>query len=204
MKAAIYARVSTEEQAVENQIPVLENWAKQRGWVIAEVYREDASAWKAGRQKELARLRRDARQGKFNIVLVWALDRITRSGPAAAFEILKSFSDYNVKVYSYQESWTEAPNDAMYEMLVAVFTTIAKWESDRRSERTRAGMDRARQEGTKSGKPIGRPRKSQISDIENPRAMEQVRDLQKKLKMLEKQISGMVVEKGSPIIIRKN
>ena len=61
MKVAIYARVSTEEQVLENQIPVIETWAINRGWEIVKVYAEDATAWKAGHQKEFAQLLKDAR-----------------------------------------------------------------------------------------------------------------------------------------------
>jgi putative DNA-invertase from lambdoid prophage Rac len=159
MKVAIYARVSTEEQTTENQSPVLEGWAKSRGWEVVKIYQEEASAWKAGRQKELARLLEDARHGEFDIVLVWALDRLTRAGIPAIFQLLDSLASYQVKVFSYQESWTEQPNQPMYELLVSIFGWVAKQESQRRSERTKAGMLRAKEKGTKSGKAIGRPKK---------------------------------------------
>jgi putative DNA-invertase from lambdoid prophage Rac len=92
MKAAIYARVSTEEQTTDNQIPVLEKWAKARGWEIIKIYSEEASAWRAGHQKELAL--KDTRHGEFDLVLVWALDRLTRVGISAIFQLLDSFAAY--------------------------------------------------------------------------------------------------------------
>lgn len=155
MKVAIYSRVSTAEQEVENQLQVLENWANSRGWEIAQIYQEQESAWKAGHQKELARLKVDAGKRKFDAVLVWALDRLSREGAAAILNLVDTFKIYGVKVYSYQESWTEAPGD-MGEMLYAIAGWVAKMESQRISERTRAGMERARKYGTKSGIPIGK------------------------------------------------
>lgn len=160
IKAAIYARVSTDEQHTENQIPVLEDWAKKRGWEIVKVYAEDATAWKAGHQKELAQLIKDARKGEFKLVIIWALDRICRGGPSEIFPLIKTIHSYRVQVYSLQESWTEQPEGPMYGLLISIFSWVAEMESKRRSERTKAGMARAKEKGTKSGNPIGRPRRN--------------------------------------------
>jgi len=145
MKAAIYCRVSTTEQDATNQLLALEKWAGDRGWQVVEVYQEEESAWKAGHQKELARLKADAGRRKFEAVLVWALDRLSREGAAAILNLVDTFKVYGVKVYSYQESWTEAPGD-IGEILYAVTGWVAKMESERLSERTKAGMDRRRRE----------------------------------------------------------
>ena len=69
MRACIYSRVSTSGQDVQNQYTVLAEWAKQRGFEVVAVYQEEESAWKAGHQKELAKLLADARKGKFQVVL---------------------------------------------------------------------------------------------------------------------------------------
>jgi DNA invertase Pin-like site-specific DNA recombinase len=158
LKVAIYARVSTEEQHKENQTPVLEEWARSRGWEIAKVYGEDATSWKAGHQKELAQLLKDARMGQFKIVLIWALDRICRGGPSEIFPLLKTLNGYDCKVFSYQEHWTEQPDNMMYGLLISVYSWVAEMESKRRSERTKLGMIRAKEKGTKSGNLIGRPK----------------------------------------------
>ncbi len=154
-KAVIYARVSTEEQHTENQIPVLENWAKQRGWEVIGISSEEESAWKAGHQRELAQLLKDARYGDFQLVLIWSLDRICRGGPSEIFPLIKSFNNYGVKVFSNQEPWTEQPEGPMYELLISVYSWVAKMESQRRSERTKLGMARARAQGKNIGRPKG-------------------------------------------------
>lgn len=156
MKAVIYARCSSPDQTTENQVPVLEAWAKQRGFEVLDIYRENESAWKAGHQKELARLLRDCRNGrrKFNIVLVWALDRLSREGSAAILNLVNTFKVHDVQVISYQESWTEAPG-AIGEVLYSIAGWAARMESERRSERTKAGLSRAVKEGKKLGRPAG-------------------------------------------------
>lgn len=154
MKAVIYSRVSSQEQSTDNQVPVLEAWAKQRELEVVDYYIESESAWRNGHQKELARLTDDARKRKFDIVLIWALDRLSREGCAAILNIINTLGMYRVRVLSYQELWTEAPGQ-LGELLFAIAGWVAKMESERRSERTKAGLSRAIREGKTLGRPMG-------------------------------------------------
>ena len=149
MKCAIYCRVSTTEQSTDNQLQALEVFAAHRGWQIVEVYSESESAWKSGHQAELARLITDCRNGqhKVDAVLVWALDRLSREGAAAILNLVNTLKAYGVKVISYSEAWTEAPGE-IGEILYAIAGWVARMESQRRSERTRAGLERRRRDGT--------------------------------------------------------
>jgi len=170
MKAALYLRVSSTEQTSDNQLPALKLFAESRGWEIAEIYSEAESAWKVGHQKELARLLNDCRNGrhKFDVVLVWALDRLSREGPAAILNLISTLSFCHVRVLSYQELWTEAPGQ-LGELLFAIAGWVAKMESERRSERTLAGLSRAVKEGKTLGRPMGskdkRKRKKRIARV---------------------------------------
>ena len=157
MKTVIYARVSSNEQFTDNQLPMLEAFAKQRGSEIIERYIENESAWKSGHQHQLKRLLNDCRNGrcKFDVVLVWALDRLSREGAAAILNLVNTFKIYSVKVISYQEPWTEAPGE-IGEILYAIAGWVARMESQRRSERTKAGLERALREGRTLGRPKGR------------------------------------------------
>ena len=154
MKAALYLRVSTPEQEIENQERILLEWASQRGFTITNIYREQESAWKQGHQKELARLKRDAARGKFQLVLVFALDRLTRGGAATILNLVQSLKHYGVKVLSYQETWTDMPGE-FAEVLYALVGWLARMESQRISERTKAGLARAQAQGKKLGRPVG-------------------------------------------------
>lgn len=80
MKACIYCRVSTGDQDTANQLQVLTEWANQRDFEVFKIYEEEESAWKAGHQKKLSALIADARMRRFQAVLVWSLDRISREG----------------------------------------------------------------------------------------------------------------------------
>ena len=151
MKAALYLRVSTTEQDTTNQLPALEDYAKRRGFEITQIYSETETAWKNGHQAELARFFEDAHKGKFQVVLVWALDRLSREGALAILTLVDRLKRYGVKVISYQESWTEAPGE-LAEVLYAICGWVARMESQRRSERTKAGLERARLQGSPIGK----------------------------------------------------
>ena len=155
MKVAIYARVSTEDQTTENQIRELEEWTKRRGWEVLTIYRENETAWKAGHQKEWAKLKVDARMRNFDAVVVWALDRVTRQGVSYLFQQIQSLHQYDVKLISMKESWTEIPGDFI-EIYFALAAFIASYESRRRSERTKAGMERAKSQGVHVGRPKGK------------------------------------------------
>jgi len=89
-------------------------------------------------QPELSCLVDNARQHKFDLVLVWSLDRLSRDGALAILELVHKLNIYGVRVISYQESWTEAPGE-IGEILYAITGWVAKMESERRSERTKAG-----------------------------------------------------------------
>lgn len=188
MKAVIYSRVSTEEQTVENQVRVLKELATQRGFELVRIYQEEASAWKAGHQKELAHLLEDARRGKFQVVLVWALDRLTREGAVKQIILWHKLAGYGVKLISYQQPYTEIPNE-LTPVILAIFGYIAQQESAMRSERTKAGLNRARAEGKK----LGRPKKHSVP-VESPKTRNHLSKLRDRVKRIEKELD--TYEKG--------
>ena len=154
MKVCIYARVSTSQQDTENQSIALTEWAKGRGWEVVKIYEEYETAWKAGHQAELAQLKVDAARRRFDIVLVWALDRLSREGALAILSLVSRLKQYGVRIISYQEPWTEAPGE-IAEILYSIAGWVARMESQRRSERTKAGLAKVVASGKKLGRPKG-------------------------------------------------
>lgn len=154
MKAAIYVRVSTNEQSLENQIEPLGNLARSRGLEIYEVYSDKESAWRKGHQPGLAKMKSDAMYERFRVLIVWALDRLTRDGAYECLSLVKWFRDRDIKVVSFREPWIDVPN-GFSDVLVTLIGWMGEVESTRISERTRAGLDRARIQGKKLGRPAG-------------------------------------------------
>lgn len=96
-----------------------------------------------------------ARLGRFQILMIWALDRLSREGIAATLEAVHGFERHGCQVWSLQESWTQDSNPETRELLLSIFGWIARSESERRSQRTRTGLVRAKAQGKTLGRPKG-------------------------------------------------
>lgn len=157
MRAAIWVRISEEREGdVTNQMLQIQRWAEQRELTIVKTYEVGVSAFRGAHLKALSNVYDDAAHGDFDVLLVWALDRLSRQGPAAILGIVERLENMNVKVWSYQESWLEDAGASHRELLLSIAGWIAKQESQRHSERVKAGMERAAAGGTKIGRPKGK------------------------------------------------
>ncbi len=112
-KAGILVRVSDPGQHTDNQLSDLLAWAERRGLEVITTYQFQESAWKGAHQKQLTQVYQDARAGKFQVLLVWALDRLSREGPLGTLEIVHRLGQSGVQVWSYQEPWTEAGGELL-------------------------------------------------------------------------------------------
>jgi DNA invertase Pin-like site-specific DNA recombinase len=152
-RCAIWARVSTDQQESGNQLAELRAWAARRGLVVVTEYVLDgASAWKGEQRDQLGRALADARLGRFEVVLCWALDRLDREGVESTLGLLRRFQAAGAPVWSLREPWTETADPQMAELLGAIYAWMARMESQRRSERVRAGLARRKA----AGLPVGR------------------------------------------------
>jgi DNA invertase Pin-like site-specific DNA recombinase len=150
-RAALYARVSTgeERQNPDTQLRRLREYAERRGFSVAGEYVDAASGRDAGRP-QYKRLMRDARQRAVDLVLVWRYDRFARSMQALV-NALKEFQALGVDFISCQEQVdTTTPQG---EMVFGFMASLAQFESALISERVKAGMQRAKDEGTHVGRP---------------------------------------------------
>jgi len=160
VRAALWARVSTTEQHTENQLVVLRKWAQQRGLdVVAEFVTED-SAWAGkkpgnGKGAEFDRARADllngARLGEYRVVLTWAIDRLSRRGIEDTLGTLRQVYAFDCDVWSHQEPWLVTTEPHMRELLVSFMAWVAEQESERRSERIKAGLARRKAQGLAIG-----------------------------------------------------
>ena len=158
IRAAVYGRVSTSDgrQEVENQLADLRRFAAAQVWEIVGEYIDHESGGK-GDRAELRRMLSDAAQRRFDLILVWALDRLTREGVAETFEYIRRLNSHGVQFVSFTEEHFRTTGPAG-ELMIAVAAWIAKQERLRISERVRAELSRARAQGTRSGNPVGRPK----------------------------------------------
>ena len=148
-RAALYLRVSTVDQHPETQVYDLRQMAAQRGYEITQEYTDRISGVKA-RRPGLDNLMQDARRGRFDVVLVWACDRIARS-TRHFLEVLDELNRLEIEFVSFRESIdTGGP---LGRAIVVIIGAIAELERSLIVERVRAGMRRARLEGRHIGRP---------------------------------------------------
>jgi putative DNA-invertase from lambdoid prophage Rac len=157
MRIACYLRVSTDNQTTDNQVPDIEQELLKYPGADVVYFKENESAAKAGHQKALAQLKALIRSGrtKFDILLIWAFDRLTRQGSIDLIREYNFFIKYGVKVISIKEPWLDVPQEFL-PVLLSLIGYLAQMESKRRSERTKAGLERVRKYGSKTGRGIGK------------------------------------------------
>ncbi len=170
-RAALYMRVSSVDQHPETQLHDLRQMAAQRGFEIVQEYTDRISGVKA-RRPGLGDLMRDARRGRFDVVLTWACDRIARS-TKHLLEVLDEFNRLNVEFVSFRESIdTSGP---LGRAIVVIIGAIAELERNLIVERVKAGMRRAKLEGRHIGRqPIAVDREAILCDRRRGLSLRQI------------------------------
>ena len=151
-RAVLYLRVSTVDQTTANQERELHEIADRMGCEITHVYKDHGISGAKGRDKrpELDRLCRDAAKRQFDMVMAWSVDRLGRSlQDLVAF--LSELHALRIDLFLHQQGLdtTTPAGRAMFQMM-GVF---AEFERAMIQERVRAGLARARDEGTRLGRP---------------------------------------------------
>ena len=168
-RVAIYARVSTDDrgQDPENQLAQLRAWCQSAGHGIAGEYVDTVSGAKGAEERhELARMLDDAHKRKFDLVLCWSLDRLSREGLEATIGYLRRLSAAGVAFHSYLEPMLSTDNPMVRDVLLAVMASMAAMERARISERTKAGLDRVKAAGKRLGRPeLGDDMRARIADL---------------------------------------
>ena len=170
-RAALYLRVSTVDQHPETQTLDLHQLAAQRGFQIVQEYCDRISGAKA-RRPGLDQLMRDARHGCFDVLVVWAFDRIARS-TRHFLEILDELNHLGVEFISFREQVdTGGP---LGRAIVVIIGAVAELERNLIIERVRAGMRRARFEGRHIGRqPLDLDRGAILRDREHGQSLGQL------------------------------
>ena len=156
MKVAIYARISTEEQDLENQINSLKRFAESLNAEVVEEYMDVVSGGDSNRPN-FQRMLKDAGRNRFDTILVWALDRFSREGILNTLSYLRRLEANNIFLKSLQESWLDTRDKGMGQLLISIFAWVAEQERRRISERTKEGLKKAKNVGKRG--PDRKPRK---------------------------------------------
>lgn len=155
-RCALYMRVSKndESQTPENQREPLKRLAESMGLEIVDEYVDMASGGNSNRPQFQAMLKA-AKNRDFGMILVWSLDRFSREGISNTLHYLEELKRSGVALKSVQESWLDTSDSGIGELVIAMMSWVAKQERERISERTKAGLLRAKTSGKKLGRPFG-------------------------------------------------
>lgn len=148
-RVALYLRVSTVDQHTQTQVLDLRQLAAQRGFEIVQEYTDTISGVKAKRPG-LDRLMDDARHGEFDVVMIWAFDRLARS-VKHLLEVLDEFNRLGIEFISFRESIDSG--GPLGRALIVIIGAIGELERNLIIERVRSGMRRAKLEGRRLGRP---------------------------------------------------
>jgi DNA invertase Pin-like site-specific DNA recombinase len=156
MNCAIYARVSTRDKGQDftNQLLALREFAAKQGWTIVNEYIDQQSA-KHDDRAQFQQMFQDASQRKFDVLLFWSLDRLTRQGVLETLQHLQRLTSYGVAWRSFTEQYLDSTG-IFREAVIGILAAIAKQERVRLAERTRAGLERVRREGKRLGRPVAK------------------------------------------------
>src|ERR1035438_2856533 len=126
-RCAIWARVSTSDQKTSNQLDVLRKWAADRSLDVAAEFITEDSAWaesrgSSGKGSEFDRARASlldgARLGRYQVVLIWAVDRLSRKGIEDTLATLRRAYEHGCDIWSHEEPWLVTSEPRMRELLV--------------------------------------------------------------------------------------
>ena len=153
-RAAVYARVSTDGQETENQLLQMTRFVEAQGWERRDFI--DHQSGKNAQRSQFQALFDAAARREVDVVVFWSLDRFTREGALATLQHLALLGSYGVRFRSFTEPYLDSCG-LWGDAIIAILGTIAKQERVRICERVKAGLERAKIVGTKSGREIGRP-----------------------------------------------
>ena len=151
MKVALYSRVSTDEQETENQLVELRDFCKRMDYEIYDEYIDPSQSGTKFDRPDLQRMLKDAFTKKFDIIIVWKLDRLGRSLKDLII-ILDKLKEKDIGFVSLtQQIDTSTPTGKAMFHLLGLF---AELERDLISERTKLALRRVKEKGTKLGRPV--------------------------------------------------
>jgi DNA invertase Pin-like site-specific DNA recombinase len=149
VRAAIYCRVSSDSQTVDNQLLELRAYVNTRQWALAGEFQDEGVSGSTDRRPALDRLMAEARRGRIDVICVWSLDRFGRS-LAHVVTAVQELHERGVAFVSLKEGLDLST--AAGRLQLHILSALGEFERARLIERTKAGLARARRQGIRLGR----------------------------------------------------
>ena len=173
LRAAVYARVSTHDQEVENQLDELRRFVEARGWEARE-YVDEGVSGAVEQRPALDELMRDAKRRRFDVLVCWRLDRLGRS-LKHLITLLDDLQALGVAFVSLAEGIDATTPAGKLQM--HILGAISEFERARIAERVRAGLARVRREGRRLGRPPAQISRDAVASVRGLSVREAARRL---------------------------
>src|SRR5438552_2008571 len=156
MNCAIYARTSTRDKGQDftNQLLALREFAAKQGWHVYQQYVDQVTG-STDERPSFQQMFQDASQRRFDVLLFWSLDRLSREGVLETLQHLQRLTSYGVAWRSFTEQYLDSTG-IFREAVIGILAAIAKQERVRLAERTKAGLERVRRAGKRLGRPAAK------------------------------------------------
>jgi DNA invertase Pin-like site-specific DNA recombinase len=151
LRIAIYARVSTDKQDNGNQLDQLREFACKQGWAIVAEHVDTVTGSGKKNRPQFDAMMLAASQRKFDLILFWKLDRLSREGTRKTLVYLTQLDSWGVAWRSFMEPFFDSCG-MMRDVVISIMATLAEQERISISERTKAGLQRARRAGKRLGR----------------------------------------------------
>ena len=150
-KVALYLRVSTLDQTIDNQLLELRDHCKKMGWEIVKEYADEGLSGTLSREKrpQLNAMMKDAYRKRFDLVVCWDISRLGRSMKELVL-LLADMKEKNVGICSVRQGFDTSTS--MGEIMFQFVGILSSWERDMIAERTLAGLARAKSQGKTLGR----------------------------------------------------
>lgn len=157
-RACLWLRVSTDNKGQDPSLQRadMEGLCQRQGWEIVQVYEVEESAFGKRPRQQFQRLMEEARQRRFDVLVVWSMDRFSREGEWSVSRMMAALQDWHVHFYSYSEPFLDT-SGPFGGVLIPLFAWLARQESIRKGAATRLGMAKARSRGINLGRPCLMP-----------------------------------------------
>lgn len=152
VKVAIYARVSTTDQNCEMQLRELREYCQRRKWTIGGEYVDTGWSGSKADRPQLNRLMKDARDHRFDCVLVWKIDRFSRS-VLHLNQQLAELGAWKIRFVATSQNIDTDESNPTSRLIVHILAAVAEFERETIRERVKAGMKSAAAHGKKCGRP---------------------------------------------------
>lgn len=153
-RIVLYARVSTKDKGQDtlNQLAQLRDFCAKQDWTVTHEYVDHVSGKTADKLPQFLAMLAAASRHEFDVVLFWSLDRFSREGVLATLQHLQLLTSYGVGWKSFSEQYLDSLGP-FRDAVLSILASIAQQERVRLSERTIAGLERARKQGRVGGRP---------------------------------------------------